>query len=69
MQRLLAEAPGQVQRSRLLPAAVEILLMAGNLDEARRCAEELVDIGSSFGFVAPQAAAAYATATVALAGR
>ena len=66
MQRLLAEAHGQVQRSRLLPAAAEILLAAGNLDEARRCAEELTDIGSAFGIPAPQAAAAYATATVAL---
>ena len=66
MQRLLAEAHGQVQRSRLLPAAAEILLAAGNLDEARRCAEELTDIGSAFGIPAPQAAAAYATAMVAL---
>ena len=54
MQRLLAEAHGPVQRSRLLPAAVEILLAAGNLDEARRCAEELTDIGSAFGIPAPR---------------
>jgi ATP/maltotriose-dependent transcriptional regulator MalT len=66
IRRLLTETHGPVQRSRLLPSAVEVLLAAGDLDEARRCAEELTGIGSAFGFPAPQAAAAYATATVAL---
>jgi DNA-binding CsgD family transcriptional regulator len=66
IRRLLTETHGPVRRSRLLPSAVEILLAAGDLDEARRCAEELTGIGSTFGFAAPQAAAAYATATVAL---
>jgi ATP/maltotriose-dependent transcriptional regulator MalT len=66
IRRLLTEAHGPVQQSRLLPSAVEVLLVAGELDEARRCAQELTDIGSAFGFAAPQAAAAYATATVAL---
>ena len=67
IRRLLTETHGPVRRSRLLPSAVEILVTAGELDEARRCAEELTGIGASFGFAAPQAAAAYATATVALA--
>jgi DNA-binding CsgD family transcriptional regulator len=67
IRRLLTETHGPVRRSRLLPSAVEVLLAAGDLDEARRCAEELTGIGSAFGFAAPQAAAAYATATVALA--
>jgi ATP/maltotriose-dependent transcriptional regulator MalT len=67
IRRLLTETHGPVQRSRLLPSAVEILLASGDLDEARRCAEELTATGSAFGFAAPQAAAAYATATVALA--
>ena len=67
IRRLLTETQGPVQRSRLLPTAVEVLLAAGDLDEARRCAEELTEIGSAFGFAAPQAAAAYATAVVALA--
>ncbi|HEV2928854.1 MAG TPA: response regulator transcription factor, partial [Propionibacteriaceae bacterium] len=67
IRRLLTEMHGPVQRSRLLPSAVEVLLAAGDLDEARRCAEELTGIGSAFGFAAPQAAAAYARATVALA--
>jgi DNA-binding NarL/FixJ family response regulator len=66
IRRLLTETHGPVRRSRLLPSAVEVLLADGDLDEARRCAEELTGIGSTFGFAAPQAAAAYATATVAL---
>ena len=67
IRRLLAETHGPVRRSRLLAAAAEVLLTAGELDDARRCAEELTDIGSSFGFLAPQAAAAYALAAVSLA--
>ena len=67
IRRLLTETHGPVRRSRLLPSAVEVLLAAGDLDEARRCTAELTGIGSAFGFAAPQAAAAYATATVALA--
>jgi DNA-binding NarL/FixJ family response regulator len=63
---VLTETHGPVQRSRLLPSAIEILLGAGDLDEARQYAEELTGIGSKFGFAAPQAAAAYATAAVAL---
>jgi DNA-binding NarL/FixJ family response regulator len=66
IRRLLTETHGPVRRSRLLPSAVEILLASGDLDEARRCAEELTGIGSAFGFAAPQAAAAHATAAVAL---
>jgi DNA-binding CsgD family transcriptional regulator len=67
IRRLLSETHGPVRRSRLLPSAVEVLLVAGDLDEARRGSEELTEIGSAFGFAAPQAAAAYATAAVALA--
>ncbi len=67
IRRLLSETHGPVERSRLLPSAVEIVLAAGDVDEARRHAEELTAIGSAFGFVAPEAAAAYATATVAFA--
>ena len=67
IRRLLTETHGPVRRSRLLPSAVEVLLAAGELDEARRWAEELTGIGSAFGFPAPQAAGAYATAIVAMA--
>jgi len=65
--RLLAEAWGPVQRSRLLPAAVEILVAAQLLDEARGHADELSEIASAFGNSALRAMAAYAAAAVELA--
>jgi ATP/maltotriose-dependent transcriptional regulator MalT len=65
--RLLAEAFGPVQRSRLLPAAVEILVVAQRPDEARGHADELSGIASAFGNSALRAMAAYAAGTVELA--
>jgi ATP/maltotriose-dependent transcriptional regulator MalT len=65
--RLLAEAGGPVQRSRLLPAAVEILVAAQLLDEARRRSDELSEIASAFGISALWAMTAYAYAAVELA--
>ena len=65
--RLLAEAGGPVQRSRLLPAAVEILVAAQLLDQARRRSDELSEIASAFGISALWAMTAYAYAAVELA--
>jgi DNA-binding CsgD family transcriptional regulator len=65
--RLLAEAKGPVQRSWMLPAAVEILVSAGLVDQASKHADELAGIASSFGNVALQAMATYAAATISLA--
>jgi DNA-binding CsgD family transcriptional regulator len=65
--RLLAEAGGPVQRSRLLPAAIEILVAAQLLDEARGHSDELSKIASAFGISALRAMAAYAYATIELA--
>jgi DNA-binding CsgD family transcriptional regulator len=65
--RLLAEAGGPVQRSRLLPAAVEILVAAQLLDEARRRSDELSEIASAFGISALRAMTAYAYAAIELA--
>jgi ATP/maltotriose-dependent transcriptional regulator MalT len=65
--RLLAEARGPVQRSRLLPAAVEILVAARLPDEARRHSDEFSEIASAFGNSALRAMAAYAAASVHLA--
>jgi ATP/maltotriose-dependent transcriptional regulator MalT len=65
--RLLAEAKGPVQRSWMLPAAVETLVSAGLVDQASKHADELVRIASSFGNVALRAMATYAAATVSLA--
>ena len=66
VRRLLAEISDPVHRSRLLPAAAEILLAAGESDEARAAAEELGTIADSFGCTALQAMAAYAAGRVEL---
>ena len=46
--RLLAERQGAVDRARLLPAAVRVLLAAGEVHRAQECAEELRAIAKSF---------------------
>ena len=65
--RLLAEAQGPVHRSWMLPAAVEVLVSAGRVDQARQHSDELAGIASSFGNAAVRAMAWYAAATVHLA--
>jgi DNA-binding CsgD family transcriptional regulator len=67
VRRLLAETGDPVHRSRLLPAAVEVLVAAGYLDEARPADAELTGIADAFGCPAMRAMAAYASALVALA--
>jgi DNA-binding CsgD family transcriptional regulator/tetratricopeptide (TPR) repeat protein len=67
VRRLLAEARGPVQRSWMLPAAVEVLVSAGIVDQARQHSEELAGIASSFRNNALRAMATYAVATVNLA--
>ena len=62
--RLLAEAGGPVQRSWLLPAAVEILVSAREVDQARRYSDELSGIATAFGNPALRAMATYAAAKV-----
>ena len=64
--RLLTESVGPVARSRVLPAVTEILLAAGEPDDARTIADELVQIGTDFGCAALQAMAAYASGSVEL---
>lgn len=44
IRRALAETPDPLGRARVLPALVEIALAAGELEEARRAAEELSEI-------------------------
>ena len=65
-QRLLWETVGDVPRSRVLPAAVEILLSAQERESARSAAEELAAIASRFGCQAVSAMAAYALGCVLL---
>ena len=65
--RLVAEAKRPVHRSWMLPAAVEVLVSAGLVDQAREHSDELAGIASAFGNPAVQAMAAYAVAVVSLA--
>jgi DNA-binding NarL/FixJ family response regulator len=67
--RLLAEPTNPPLRSQLLPAAVEVLVAAGDQEGASEVAAELAGYGASFGCTALRAAAAYAAARVSLARR
>ncbi|QBR92272.1 helix-turn-helix transcriptional regulator [Nocardioides euryhalodurans] len=64
--RLLAEG-GPVQRCRVLPAAVEVLVASGDLERAREAAVELTALASAFGCVSLEAMAAQASGAVELA--
>jgi ATP/maltotriose-dependent transcriptional regulator MalT len=66
VRRLLAEARTPVHQSRLLPAAVEVMVAAQLPDEAHEYADELSAIAAAFGNSALQAMSAYATACVEL---
>ncbi len=67
MRRLLSEKPDPVGRSKLLPAAAEILLAAGEAADSRDAARELEEIARGFGSEPLRAAAAYAAGAVELA--
>ena len=57
IRRSLAECEGPVLRSRLLPAAAEIALAAGDPEAAREANDELRAIGTEFGSVMLKACA------------
>lgn len=65
--RLLGEAGDPAHRSRLLPAAVQVILAGGQADAAAPLAAELQSIAASFGCPSVQARADHASAEVALA--
>ncbi len=65
--RLLAEWQDPVHRSQALPAAVEVLVEVGAVEEAAPLAEQLREIGGSFDCTALQASGDHAVAKVALA--
>ena len=67
LNRLLAEPTGPVQRCRLLPGAVDVLVATGDLDRARVAAAELEELAAGFGSVALTARAAQAAGGVELA--
>jgi DNA-binding NarL/FixJ family response regulator len=64
---VLDEVGDPVERNRLLPAAVDILVAAREIDEATRLADELGRIAETFGCAALRAAAGRAAGVVALA--
>ncbi|WP_199904878.1 helix-turn-helix transcriptional regulator [Nocardioides sediminis] len=66
--RLLADPGGPVQRCRLLPGAVEVLLAAGQVERARSLAGELASLAAAIGTPPLAAAAAQAMGAVELAG-
>ena len=65
--RLLSETGGPVQRVRLLPAAVTVLLASGDVNQAREVAVELDSLATGFGCPHLSAAAAQAAGEVELA--
>jgi DNA-binding CsgD family transcriptional regulator len=67
IRRALAEAGAPLQRVRLLPAAVEVLLDAGDVEEAARASRELEQFATTYGSSALAAMAAHASGAVALA--
>jgi DNA-binding NarL/FixJ family response regulator len=65
--RVLAEVQDPVHRSQVLPAAVDVLLEVGEVEDAASLADQLCGFGSAFGSSALQAAGEYARASVAVA--
>ncbi len=68
MRRVLASTLDPLQRARYLPAHVEIMLAAGDLDAARSAAAELGELAAGFGTDVLGAIAAQARVLVLLAG-
>jgi DNA-binding CsgD family transcriptional regulator len=66
IKRLLAEPRDPVHRSQLLPAAVEVLLAAGETEQAADTSAELSEIAARFGCAALRAMATRAAGGVAL---
>ncbi len=64
IRRVLAEARSPISRTKLLPAAVEILLAVDAVEEARAACRELEETASRFETEALGALAAHARATV-----
>ncbi|MBB2923218.1 LuxR family transcriptional regulator [Cellulomonas cellasea] len=67
VRRLVGEASDPVARCRYLPAAVDVLVAAGALDEAQVVVAQLDDVASLVGTEALRAFAAFASGTVELA--
>ena len=68
MRRVMGATTDRLQRTRLLPAFVEILLASGDLDGARGAARELEEIAKTFDSDVVNAMALHARGSVELAG-
>jgi DNA-binding NarL/FixJ family response regulator len=66
IQRVVAESSDALDRAKFLPAAVEILLAIGKLDEARAASNDLRSIAARFGTEVLDAMAAHAEGSVLL---
>lgn len=66
VRRLVAETGDPVGKCRVLPAAVDVLLAAGAVDEARTISDELERVAAAAGSVAMLAFSAYASGAVEL---
>jgi DNA-binding CsgD family transcriptional regulator len=67
IRRVMGETLDTMARARILGPVVEILLVAGDVDEARAAADELVTIADAVGSAFPRALALHATGAVSLA--
>jgi len=65
--RVVAEVLDPVHRSQVLPAAVDVLVQVGEIEDAASLADQLCEFGSAFGCTALKAAGDYARASVAVA--
>ncbi|HET8594843.1 MAG TPA: LuxR C-terminal-related transcriptional regulator, partial [Intrasporangium sp.] len=65
--RLLAEPRAPVERARVLPGLIDVLLACGDVESARSCSTELDSWASDFGFDTVRALAASAAAAVEIA--
>jgi tetratricopeptide (TPR) repeat protein len=68
IQRAIDEEHRELRRARLLPAAVEVYIAAGDLDAARAAADELATIAATFGTPSLHAEEKTARGRVELAG-
>ena len=67
IRRVLSVTTDQLQRTKLLPACIEIMLAGGAIPEARDACRELEEIAERFGIGVLSAQAAHARGAVALA--
>lgn len=67
MRRVLGATTGDLQRTRYLPAHVEVMLAVGAIDEARAASDELQEIARAYGGEVLDAIAKHAYASVLLA--